>query len=137
MQAYFFDSSALVKRYIRETGTAWVVNIFRQRPKNQIYVAEVTLPEVVSALTRRHRGLSASSRAYGSRTNARFQRLFDDRLFKIKIDSPTIRVAARLAEKHFLRGYDAVQLAATIKVQAKRELAGASPLIFVTADRDL
>ena len=27
MTAYFFDSSATVKRYVRETGTAWVLSI--------------------------------------------------------------------------------------------------------------
>lgn len=27
MVAYFFDSSALVKRYARETGTAWVLSV--------------------------------------------------------------------------------------------------------------
>jgi hypothetical protein len=30
--AYFVDSSALVKRYVVETGTAWVRSITRRRP---------------------------------------------------------------------------------------------------------
>lgn len=28
MAVYFLDSSALVKRYINETGSAWVVRLF-------------------------------------------------------------------------------------------------------------
>ena len=27
MAAYVFDSSAVVKRYVRETGTAWVLSV--------------------------------------------------------------------------------------------------------------
>jgi hypothetical protein len=34
--AYFPDFSALVKRYVRETGTAWVRGITRRRPDTGI-----------------------------------------------------------------------------------------------------
>jgi hypothetical protein len=35
--AYFVDSSALVKRYVRETGTAWVRGITRRRSSTDIF----------------------------------------------------------------------------------------------------
>ena len=53
MAAYFLDSSAAVKRYIRETGTAWIISLFRQTPPNAFYVARITLAEVISACARR------------------------------------------------------------------------------------
>jgi len=137
MFPYFLDSSSLVKRYVKETGTAWVINIFRPRSHNQIFVAEITLAEVVSALTRRHRGLSASSLNYGKRAVARFQRAFDTKFFKVRIDLTTIREATLLAKKHFLRGYDAVQLAVALQIESERKIVGASSLIFVSADNDL
>jgi len=137
MAAYFFDSSAIVKRYIKETGTAWTVNIFRPRSHNQIFVSEVTLVEVISALARRHRGLSASSVDYGKRTARRFQTAYDTKFFKTRVDLATVREAALLAEKYFLRGYDAVQLATAVRIEGERKLIGAASLIFVSADDDL
>lgn len=137
MQPYFFDSSALVKRYVNEIGTAWIINLFGSRARHQIFVVEITLAEVISALARRHRGLSVSSRAYGGRATMRFHKAFDTKFFKVKVHLPMIRHAALLAEKCFLRGYDAVQLAAAMEVEAERRLVGASPLTLVTADTDL
>jgi hypothetical protein len=51
--AYFVDSSALVKRYVVETGTAWVRAITRRTPSTHIYIALITPVEVTSAVARR------------------------------------------------------------------------------------
>jgi uncharacterized protein len=53
---YFFDSSAIVKRYLIETGTAWVGSITDLAAGNRVYLARVTLVEVISAITRKARG---------------------------------------------------------------------------------
>jgi len=54
MAAYFCDSSAIVKRYIAETGSAW---LSATTPKNNfVYVARLTFVEVVSAISRREKG---------------------------------------------------------------------------------
>jgi hypothetical protein len=42
---YFLDSSALVKRYFKETVTAWVRRLTRQAASNDIYVASIALVE--------------------------------------------------------------------------------------------
>ena len=34
MTVYFIDSSALVKRYINETGSAWILNLFNPSLNN-------------------------------------------------------------------------------------------------------
>ena len=54
MGIYFFDSSAAVKRYVAETGTAWVINLFKPSAKNIIYVAQITGVETVLAISRHH-----------------------------------------------------------------------------------
>ena len=36
MALYFLDSSALVKRYISETGSAWVLELFTDALNNEI-----------------------------------------------------------------------------------------------------
>ena len=44
----FFDSSTLVKRYIQESGTAKINDLFVQT--DQVFVSIIALPEVISAL---------------------------------------------------------------------------------------
>jgi hypothetical protein len=53
--ALFFDSSSLVKRYSRETGTNWVFSLVRSSAKNRLYLARITGVEVIAALTKRMR----------------------------------------------------------------------------------
>lgn len=55
MSHYFFDSSALVKRYIPEIGTTWVRSIVAPTSGNTVIIAHITSVEVVSAVMRRSR----------------------------------------------------------------------------------
>ena len=70
METYFFDSSGLLKRYVNESGTVWVNNLTDPKTKNTLYVARITGAEIVSALTRRHKG--------GSLTTGEFQTAVSD-----------------------------------------------------------
>jgi predicted nucleic acid-binding protein len=136
MSILFLDSSAVTKRYVKETGTAWLIELFRPKSFNRVYVAEIALVEVVSALTRRHRGGSLSSSAFQKVQN-RFRRNFEDKFFKIETSLSIIKQAADLAEKHALRGYDAVQLASAVYLHNRRQQAGLSPVTFISADNAL
>ncbi len=65
MAAYFFDSSAVVKFHIAETGTAWVRTILlATRPDgtlaNPIFIANITEVEVTAAVSRRARAGGSS-----------------------------------------------------------------------------
>jgi len=136
MNAYFLDSSALVKRYIKETGTIWTIGLFKHAKANRIYLARICFVEVVSAITRRARSNSLSQISAG-KSIARFKRAFKKRFRHIEISEALIERAADLAEKYALRGYDAVQLSAVLTANNARITVGASPLIFVCADDNL
>jgi uncharacterized protein len=136
MPAYFFDSSAAVKRYVRETGTNWTIGLFRSPNQNAFYAARVTLVEVISAFTRRMKSGSLSPLQTG-KAKTRFRRAFRRKFFKLEIDARLIERAAELAEKYALRGYDAAQLAAALTANDARISIGASALIFVSADSNL
>lgn len=56
MAVYFFDSSALVKRYVQETGSAWVIGLTDKQAQNPIYIAGITVVEITAAMARRVRG---------------------------------------------------------------------------------
>lgn len=135
MANYFFDSSSLMKRYAKEQGSAWVISIFRLST-NRIYVAEITYVEVISALSRRHRGNSISTLKF-KRAVDRFRRNFKDKLFASNIDTQIIELASNLAEKHVLRGYDAVQLACAVNLHQLRQQSKLSPIVFVSSDNAL
>lgn len=136
MNLLFLDSSAITKRYVQEIGTAWVIEIFRPKSFNRVYVAEIALVEVVSALTRRHRGNTLSSSAY-SKVQNRFRRNFEEKFFKIETNLTIIEQAADLAERHALRGYDAVQLASAVYLHNRRQQAGLPAITFISADNAL
>ncbi|MBD2775745.1 type II toxin-antitoxin system VapC family toxin [Iningainema tapete] len=55
MTAYFLDSSALIKRYVPETGSAWIRAISALDSGNSLIIARITWVEVRSALARRQR----------------------------------------------------------------------------------
>jgi len=131
--AYFFDSSAIVKRYLIEAGTAWVGSITDLAAGNKVYLARVTLVEVISAITRKARssGLSATE---ASKAIADFRYDFGNEYSVIELTPRLIEQAADLAEAHALRAYDAVQLAAALEINANMRLAGAPPITLVSAD---
>lgn len=88
MAAYFFDSSALVKRYTRETGTAWIVSLFRRVAGNRLYVMRLAEVEVVAAFTRRVRGKSLTA-ATADKATLRFERELANRYSIVEV-SPTL-----------------------------------------------
>src|SRR4051812_10385154 len=119
MAAFFFDASALVKRYVVEAGTGWGVGVASPRSGNQIYIVRITGVEVVSAIARRRRRGTVSA-ADSAKIIADFQRdlTFEYRVLDI---SPSLLASAmHLADARALRGYDAVQLAAALKADSRR-----------------
>ena len=136
MDVYFFDSSGIVKRYVNERGTTWVIGVTAPATGNRIYVARITGVEVVSAITRRLRSRSLSaSDAQTAISQFRFD--FQNQYRLVEITPSLITRAMSLAETHALRGYDAVQLAAALEVNTRRLALRMPPLTFISADAAL
>jgi predicted nucleic acid-binding protein len=135
MAHHFFDSSGLVKRYNSETGTSWVLGIYRPSHRQIIHIAQISLVEVTAALTRRARGNKLTTNY--QRVIRRFERDVQSRFSVYKISDKVIAEAVNLAKKHGLRGYDAVQLTVALEITKELNLLGFSPLTFVSADNDL
>lgn len=137
MAAYFFDSSAIVKRYVNETGTAWVINITDPAAGARVYVAAITGVEVVSAVTRRLVNVKNISQADAFSALTSFRQDFAAEYRVVAISEPVIARAMTLAELYALRGYDAVQLAAAVETNAHRLSLGAPPLFLIASDKKL
>lgn len=133
MAAYVCDSSAVVKRYVRETGTAWILSHTDPGAGHAIYVASMTGVEVVSALTRQTRRGALSPTAAATAL-AQFRHDFAHQYHTVAITPTLIARAMALAETYALRGYDAVQCAAAVVVHTERLMLGLLPLTLVSAD---
>ena len=63
MGLIFADSSALVKRHVAEIGSAWVRSWIVPHQRNTIVIADIAIPEVISAIARRQRQAQLSNRS--------------------------------------------------------------------------
>ena len=130
----FFDSSALVKRYINEIGSTWVENTTRLNAGNNIFAADISAVEITAAIARRTRGVSLAAI---NLTFAGLQNDLRDEYIILQIDSAVLLDAQTLSRKHFLRGYDAIQMAVAAQLNQRQLAAGLPGITLVSADADL
>lgn len=136
MATYFFDSSALVKYYVNEVGSAWVESLIDTQPPNEIAVAQITGVEVIAALSRRVRVGTASAASAATAVNA-FRSDFQARFTVLSLTTQLLEEAMNLAELHRLRGYDATQLAVAVDFEAEMAAEGLGSLTLISADLEL
>jgi hypothetical protein len=133
MAHHYFDSSALVKRYVAEVGTAWVQGLCAPGVGHTLYTVRTSGAEIVAAFFRRVRTgtlASADAQAAASQFKADFHADYQI----VEVTEPLVDRAMTLAEKHGLRGYDSVQLAAALELQQVRDALSLPPLHFLSAD---
>ncbi|MBA3873148.1 MAG: type II toxin-antitoxin system VapC family toxin [Anaerolineae bacterium] len=109
MSAYFVDTSALAKRYIREMGSTWTRSWLHVSGGNQIFVSELIRVEMFSLLHRYKRMNLFSNASIGRMQNA-FLNHFQSEYSVIALNEALITEAADLAAKHPLRALDSIQL---------------------------
>ena len=136
MAVYFLDSSAVAKRYLIETGTAWVSSIADLETGNKVYLARITFVEVISAITRKAHGPGLSS-AGAVKAIKDFRHDFANEYSLIELTPRLVEWAGDLAEAHALRAYDAVQLAAALEINSELKSAGEPPITLISADSAL
>jgi hypothetical protein len=136
VNVYFLDSSALVKRYVMETGTNWLRGLIDANAQNALILARITWVETLSALARKQReGRLAQEDV--RQAILTFQYDLDMQYRIVEVDATLIKAAGNLVMKHPLRAYDAVQLASALRVQAALTRLRAPALTFLAADSRL
>ncbi len=136
MPAYFFDSSAIVKRYANEEGSPWVIDTASAARGAHVYIASITGVEVIAALSRKRKG-NAIIPMVAAAAISQFHDDFANEYRVIAISDPIIARSMEIADAHALRGYDAVQLGAALEINRRRVSLGATPLVLVTGDTQL
>jgi predicted nucleic acid-binding protein len=56
MPVYYADASALAKRYVLETGSAWLRGLLDPATGSETFIVRITAVELIAAITRRERG---------------------------------------------------------------------------------
>jgi uncharacterized protein len=134
--AYSLDSSALVKRYVLETGSAWVQALTDPTAGHDLFIVRLTMVEIISAITRRGRG-GRFHRAMSRSSSGQFRREAAAGFIIMDITPAVLDDAVRIAETYALRAYDDVQLAAGLDIAQQSAAAGRGPITFVSADAEL
>jgi predicted nucleic acid-binding protein len=133
MALYFFDSSALVKRYVHEPGSVWVRHTTASASGHLIHLSLLTTAEIASALSRRQRegSLSALER----------DRLFGTFLVDcarsyllLRVEEDVIQRAVSLVRHYPLRTADAIQMATAVQLNQTLQEAQLGPATVVSAD---
>jgi predicted nucleic acid-binding protein len=122
----YFDTSALIKRYVREPGRREVVQLLA---KNDCIVSAVLPVEVRSALRRR----LAEGTLEEKRVPGILKRFTADRTFWtfIEVSREVVAAAETLAAAHPLRALDAIHVASAQLFAART---GSPAFTFVSAD---
>ena len=126
MPAYYVDSSALVKRYIREIGSTWIAGVIDD-PAHDIYISRLAGVEVAATIIRR------AERRLAARQLKHFRSDFAANYIVINLTARHFDRAIDLAEKHRLRGADALQLAVALDAAQVIHI----PLVVLAADQEL
>jgi predicted nucleic acid-binding protein len=106
----YVDTSALVKLYVPEPESGAVQALVGSAQVAAVSV--VAFAEARAAFARKRR-----ERAVNPKDYRRIVREFDDdwdHYFVVDVTEPLVKRAAQLADKHGLRGYDAIQLSSAI-----------------------
>ena len=136
MAGAYFDSSALVKRYVNEVGSAWVRRAVAHPMEESIYTALLTHAEVLSALQRKVRERQLTQ----DRATVLAQRVTAHcawRYHLLAITPTLVAHAGVLLQRYPLRAYDAIHLACALLVQRQAQQHHVPLPRFVSADATL
>lgn len=136
MTTYYADSSALVKRYVNETGSDWVQTTCDPESGHVIALAHIGLVEIAAALAVKCRqGFLPASVRDGLLRD--LQRDGQGQYWLIDVDQDIVVRAIALTRRQKLRGYDAVHLACALFLQETLLGHDLPAPILLSADQEL
>jgi len=130
---YFLETSALVKLYVRESGTERVLALANRTTENRLAILALTQVELRSAVRRREQNGEIPP-LVATQLLETFKRHLETRFVSQMINDFILDVASALVDRHALRAYDAVQLAGYV---ALRGSTGTEVPVFVCSDHAL
>lgn len=125
----YFDSSALVKRYLKEKGTDVVLSLTSQ--EEFIATSKLAYPELLSAFMKKRRAAELGE----DPLQAVLERLDADwpELFVIEIHDELLPLVKSLIGKYPLKGADSIHLASALWLESMTR----AEVMFVASDLSL
>ena len=133
MNSAYFDTSALLKLYVTETGSSWTRAYLVSVPVPTVFTSYLTAVEATCAFARRLREGTLLPADHTKAVQA-FDYDITHRYNLLDVMQVTIDTARRLAVQYPLRAYDAVQLATACLLNDSLLRTGKPPLTFICAD---
>ena len=133
MNFAYFDTSALLKRYVTEAGSSWLRTYLASPTAPVVFTSYLTAVEATCAFARRLREGTLLPDDHTIVVQA-FDYDIAHRYNLLDVMPATIDTARRLANRHPLRAYDAVQLATAWLLKQELLRGGDPPLTFICAD---
>jgi predicted nucleic acid-binding protein len=124
----YLDTSSLVKLYVEEEGSTDVAAIVQNA--RIVATSMIAYAEARAAFARRFREGSLTKRAYKTLLLS-FEKDWINYM-QIKVSQELIRLAGDLAERHALRGFDAIHLSSAISLMKSNV-----PVLFLCHDDKL
>jgi predicted nucleic acid-binding protein len=125
-----------VKRYLAETGSAWVESLCADEANNAVAIARFGLVETAAAFAAKRRGQFITDSEYESALDE-LLRDAGERYRLIAVGQTVIDNAIQLTRRQKLRGYDAIHLACALALNKPLVDQHLPLLIFVAADDNL
>jgi len=125
----YFDTSALVKRFVQEKGTPVVQSLFKSDAG--VATAKIAYAEIFAGLARKLRERSVSKAQYSTAC-----RQFESEwqaYVRVELQDDILVLARDLIQRHPLKGFDAVHLASALRLKSVL----AEEIRFVAADKNL
>jgi predicted nucleic acid-binding protein len=132
MPAYV-DTSALVKRYVAEVGSAWLRRLLAAPGQQVIYTCTLAQAEVISALQRRVREGRLEA-PHAQRLSQRVAVHFAQRYQVMAITQAVVDQACEALQVHALRAADAIHLSCALTIRRIAQEQELPPPSFVGAD---
>ena len=137
MAFFYFDSSALVKRYVSEIGTPLVNYLCAKAPMSKMMCLVLSIGEVVSVFVRKKNGGQITEDVfYQALASFRFEVVGSEDFNLVPVDTNSVLASLSLIEAHAINAFDAVVLSSVLELSTKLRDAGDN-LVLITSDKRL
>lgn len=130
---YYLETSALVKLYVHEEGTARLLRLAEEEAGNRFAILSLAQVELRAAIRRRQR-LGHMSSAQADTLLESFRQHSEQKFLVQPFSESLLDIANALLDGYGLRAYDSMQLAGYLML---RSISGIDPPAFVCADKSL
>lgn len=131
---YFFDTSALVKRYHEEKGTEFVDELFEdvKGKEEEAFVSSLTLLEMTSAFKRKQKGNIIDEKEFDDILKTSFREL-KEYFTIVPVTEETINESIFNVTEYALKSLDSIHYQTVKEVEEMVE----EDIIVITSDKEL